>query len=1059
MNLHRIMKKSFLVFFLFIAVTTLSHAQINKMMNGSKNGALESGARFNTFSGQVSVLQPSKSPDWAPAQKEKVLFGGDQVRTGEDSYAILNLANFATVVAKAKSEIILQPKKGNTMVVKLLAGTIMANVVKGSADEMVVIDMRYAELKITGATITLESAGEAIKLKVIEGSVSLMSKVSRKLVTVEAGQVSVANAQGISLPGRADLIAIEQTEWIRFEKIAAPNMPKPVKNIVQSAVAVKDAPTDFSFFWYLLPGIVLILGLTILVLRKRNKKKRTSPFPVSRDMQKNTLGNLCLQCGSPIQEQTKFCSKCGHPVLREVSNPEPPTIVTPQCKTCGAVINTGVKFCVSCGTAVSGNQPLSPSQPDQPVEQKKKPSGKVIEPRSIATSTNSRIWRKLLIAVGLLAIIGISLVLLLPMFTPDQEIRKKVLVENKINGESDHTLSYKDNIKVNVPYGLIDTEQKLSISSVTGIPQNISGLKLLDVYDVTITNTTTFDGFVEIVLKYNPALLPAGIKASNALTCLWFNEKNKTWNPIPFVIDEQKQQLTIYSPHLSVFAPGMITDKISRGPLMTIQTVLFPDGAIMEEGKVAEVLKSHSMSGGTKEGLIEGWNFVNEWFGVASATSSFVENVMEVGDLQGLNEIATEAGLGFALVQAVIDFSDGKKDKAVLELTKNLGNYSVGKYFNTTAINTAFVGIFAIDYSLNKFVTTAIEGRYALYQKAYDLYYKEKVANLKINSVWWYKNLKKVTKLPGKPSEANGAIENFLHDYAWEFWNDQTVIATYMEKVMPGHVNTGLGGLNQKLMDDISGNQLASIVHTLDEIQVFKRLMKELRMDSMSKLYDLLCRMQSGLNTEYPIKVVVRNDESNQKAKQQNLGNLNVRFVTSNPVHKEMWKGKTDKDGEMEFSCTALGYVDAGCPKRVEVEIPNPVAGKQPQILSGTMKLAGKGKLTIVEIKIGSQKLEGKWQVQRELVSSTLKNQEIPKNYERDYELNFGADWIKNWNIREEGSGYIITEPGFGKPGNGIYFEYRIQFNGLDALSGTMVVQAGNPENKLNFTISGTRKK
>ena len=1053
------MKKSFLVFFIFIAVTTLSFAQEGRTINGSKNGAIVSDARFNSFSGQVSVLQPSKSPGWAPAQKATVLLGGDQIRTGDDSYAILNFADFATVVTKAKSEIVMQPRKGNTLGIKLMSGTIMANVIKHSDDEMVVIDMSLAELKIIGATISLVLSDDAAKLKVIEGSVLFTSKANQKSVTVEAGQVAVASEQGISSPGRADLIAIEKTEWLRFEKIASPNMVKPIKKIVQPAVVAKESSSEFPFFWYLIPCVVLISGLVIWVLRKRKLKKKNIHIPAANQVLTNTSDRLCHHCGSALHGQTKFCSTCGNPVSMEVPIPEPPKMVKPQCGTCGAMIDQGVKFCISCGTPVSGNQTPSSIQQNQPVDQKKKSTVKVNQSGSVSSSPNSKIWRKLSVMVGLLALVGSVLMLILPLFTSDQEIRKKVLVENKINGDSDHTLSYKDKIIVNVPYGLIDTEQKLSISSVAGVPQNIGGLKLFDVYDVSMATTKTFDGFVEIVLKYNPALLPAGIKPSGALTCLWFNEKSKTWSPIPFVIDEQKQQMTIYSPHLSVFAPGMITDKISRGPLMTIQTVRFPDGAIMEEGKVAEVLKSHSMSGGTKEGLIEGWNFVNEWFGVAGATSSFVENVMEVGDLQGLNEIATEAGLGFALVQAVIDFSDGKKDKAVLELTKNLGNYSVGKYFNTTAINTAFVGIFAIDYSLNKFVTTAIEGRYALYQKAYDLYYKEKVANLKINSVWWYKNLKKVTKLPGKPSEANGAIEKFLHDYAWEFWNDPSVIATYMEKVMPGHVNTGLGGLNQKLMDDISGNQLASIVNTLDQILVFKRLMKELRMDSMSKLYDLLCRMQAGLNAEYPIKVVVRNDESNQKSKQQNLGNLSVRFVTSNPVHKDMWKGKTDKDGEMEFSCTALGYVDAGCPKRVEVEIPNPVAGKQPQIFSGTMRLAGKGKQTIVEIKIGSQKLEGKWQVQRELVSSTLKNPELNKNYQRAYELNFDADWMKNWNIRNEGSGYVATEPGFGKPGNGIYFEYRIQFNGPDALSGTMAVQVGNPENKLNFSITGTRKK
>ena len=55
----------------------------------------------------------------------------------------------------------------------------------------------------------------------------------------------------------------------------------------------------------------------------------------------------CPDCGGPVTQDSRFCSRCGHQLL-----------VFQQCTSCGKNLPPGARFCVRCGTPV----------PDSPVE-------------------------------------------------------------------------------------------------------------------------------------------------------------------------------------------------------------------------------------------------------------------------------------------------------------------------------------------------------------------------------------------------------------------------------------------------------------------------------------------------------------------------------------------------------------------------------------------------------------------------------------------------------------------------------------------------------------------
>ena len=50
------------------------------------------------------------------------------------------------------------------------------------------------------------------------------------------------------------------------------------------------------------------------------------------------MAKICLNCGSPLEDDAKFCSKCGSAYNAE-----------PVCVKCGCKLTPGARFCPNCG--------------------------------------------------------------------------------------------------------------------------------------------------------------------------------------------------------------------------------------------------------------------------------------------------------------------------------------------------------------------------------------------------------------------------------------------------------------------------------------------------------------------------------------------------------------------------------------------------------------------------------------------------------------------------------------------------------------------------------------
>lgn len=57
------------------------------------------------------------------------------------------------------------------------------------------------------------------------------------------------------------------------------------------------------------------------------------------------MAKICLNCGSPLEDDAKFCSKCGSAYGAE-----------PVCAKCGHKLASGTRFCPNCGADQSAAQ-------------------------------------------------------------------------------------------------------------------------------------------------------------------------------------------------------------------------------------------------------------------------------------------------------------------------------------------------------------------------------------------------------------------------------------------------------------------------------------------------------------------------------------------------------------------------------------------------------------------------------------------------------------------------------------------------------------------------------
>ena len=466
------------------------------------------------------------------------------------------------------------------------------------------------------------------------------------------------------------------------------------------------------------------------------------------------------------------------------------------------------------------------------------------------------------------------------------------------------------------PYD-VNAETKVSVQQVE--PPNLFSEEVtpeevkVTAYDIKAPEITEFTDLIEIRIPFDQSFIESGSLEKN-VGAMYYDEELGEWTPVPYEIDKESSEVVITANHLSVYSAYTIKNENTRvAQIISVNSFpMLPPGTTEAFEEVIEEAMSSQMTPGQKA-MELGLGITGDWMNISGAALTTITQTMYASEFaEGLGGAFTNVGLAGAFVQAAYDFSRGDDTVLFTNLTKNLSYFSVGKW-GTNALNLAFVGVYAIEYSLNKFATEAWDGRKEIWYEAYKEYYKQEN---KRSYKEWYSKLYWIwqdNKDSKDPNAVSNKINEAIDEYTNAFWNLPEEDQAFWQSEIQKTGFSGGGGLSEGLKKEISAAAKAELVATMQET-VFNRLEQKITAQLMEDYRKELINLKNYLNKRVDV-LITENIKENETSE---YAGYTVRFAPlGENVYKPNWTGKVKEDGTVRTVFTPLGHIQSGAPDKL----------------------------------------------------------------------------------------------------------------------------------------------
>lgn len=495
---------------------------------------------------------------------------------------------------------------------------------------------------------------------------------------------------------------------------------------------------------------------------------------------------------------------------------------------------------------------------------------------------------------------------------PENEAKKevrteKLLVEADLDPEKTK-LNYQGlEIEINPAYvteevtaSIYELEEIYFLDSEESIP--------LKTYDFRLDGLEEVEG---VIILSIPLDLPAGHLPGAA----YLNEKTNEWEPVSFSYDKGSGKVIIYTDHLSKYGVFTVDREGSRRARIEFLG-LYGQG---QDGNFAQAIEEFSIAGVPGSQCLE--------IGLDAASESLFINVDLFGGIlqtvygeEVLGTISNSLGnigLFLSVVEVGNNIYHGRINEAVVGSLKISHSYIVGKAasaLKSSVMTASMVAVAIIDYSLNKFGTTAIQGREDIYRDAYKLYYTRGEDGYK-GSEYWYKTFYPYFADPEVTEDyLKERIDKIVRDHCNEFWTSDFVDFYVSEAREKFRWTGGEAGLNQGIRDRISQERRVDL-YTNTLPGVFNHIALKLNMENERLLRNEYQKLSNYLNSRISFSLT---------DKRKTYANHQIRFAPlSEQAIVEDWTGKIREDGGVNTSFTLYGHMQAGSPNRLEIYEPN----------------------------------------------------------------------------------------------------------------------------------------
>lgn len=448
-------------------------------------------------------------------------------------------------------------------------------------------------------------------------------------------------------------------------------------------------------------------------------------------------------------------------------------------------------------------------------------------------------------------------------------------------------------------------------------------------YSFEIDTTEDLTSVLQLTLPYDADALN-GQPAEGHVATAYYNPDSGAWEPVPFAINEDKQTVTIFTDHLSIYGCFEVTDENTRKAYAAYAIPALALSQMKGLDANGVIINGVANSGNPEASAVEAGLSVLDLSlalsGAALETTATIAGALGSGGgaataslLGGMNEKLGDLGLLCSIAQVstgMYNIYNGDTSAVfpcyANALKTGIG-YTAGK-LGANLFSLASLGTLAIELTLNEFAETAWSGRQDIYEKAYALYYDSKA--VKRDARTWAQLFIEAKSGAATAEKYRLRIEGLVQRYAEEFWADDLVIAEYQEEAQK-HGFTGGGGLNEPMKQDISNRYRDELFRTVMQ-DAFKLIAEKEARVAERALLKQLNAVKEELNKTCTVEFTDVT-LTGEKTTSDYAGATAQIAVPETITDKSAWSTALDAEGQGQVSFTVLGYLMAGAPRSVDL--------------------------------------------------------------------------------------------------------------------------------------------
>ena len=689
------------------------------------------------------------------------------------------------------------------------------------------------------------------------------------------------------------------------------------------------------------------------------------------------MNKYCINCGSELFPNAKFCVKCGAPV----TIPEPTT----------PVVEKKIQETVEKAIEKPAERPVEKSvqkhieKPSQkPVE---KPEKKVSfsAQEDISFPKKKKNNRLLCGLLSILLIFQSAAVLLYgwPGFAIDKK-RDIALVGDSAYGENSRGLSnitmtakdYKvdptlvnvgpDNSLVKAGDMVIDfgefnlnEEGSLEIRDM-GVKRDEENGLSAHCYDFSLGDIKDFSTYVTITLPYEKVENP-----SERLFVQYYNESTESWELMYSTLNEAEGTITFYTNHFSTFAVFdlfLYEDGFNSGPLAKVHFNPLKLDALINNCQVDNEAffammkeKSPEDSGlvnialdsfGLTSNLVSGVDYPVNF---ASTVSSTLTHSAEWPFASELGKVFGKVGAGLTAVKVGLSWYDSGSISEAFKKNKydiaELGLSSAAGALGATPLTVAAGGVWLmgmVDDEIrslqNKGYSSPAEHAYQLFTWDYVSY--SKIANefgcilpasmparayidemkdgvLVNNSNTWAWLLQvEVVKNRDNPQKLLESIDKVIDDYASTFWK----LKPSVRKMIAEDVHRADPWIEPDSKEIIELKEDLKAVLRYRLRKFFERIYERLILDAKQRLLWDIIDLEKKMNVVTSIRIFTVDEDGKEIPLSETEYKDYIAAFSISPDDKPtIWTWNPGSEGKEEFKCTLYNYLSIGGPTYIKL--------------------------------------------------------------------------------------------------------------------------------------------